>query len=104
MLAVSMPNFSTSAAFVDTATKCFATHRRQVVEPANADVDDTANTLAGVSFPLSVTNPVGEVRHLVEHGMNLRNDVLAVDQDRSSLGCPQGHMQDRALLGGVDLI
>jgi hypothetical protein len=42
--------------------------------------------------------------HLVEHRMDLRHHILAVDDDGGSFGRAQGHVQHRALLGGVDLL
>ena len=45
-----------------------------------------------------------EVGHLVEHGMHLGHDVLAIHDDRLPLGGAQGHVQDGALLGDVDLL
>ena len=177
MLAVSMPNFATSAAFVETATKCLATdcfvaaetrerpvarrvgvghrlqrreglrrddeeglrwieiadgfrevgaidvgdepkrhgavavvlerlvgHHRAEVGAADADVDDVANALAGVALPRAAADPVGEVGHLVEHGVDLGHHVLAVHDD----GCPsrraQRHVQDGTVLRDVDLL
>ena len=155
MLAVSMPNFATSSALVETATKCLATafsspprppgtrrapcwalvivssvvkvfeetmnsvsagsrsrvasaksvpstletkrnvsravavvlqrlvgHHRAEVRAADADVDDVADALAGVPLPSAAADAVGEVGHLVEHGVDLGHDVLAVDDDR----------------------
>ena len=43
-------------------------------------------------------------RHLVEHGMDLRHDILAVDEDGCAFGRAQGHVQDRALFRDVDLV
>ena len=47
---------------------------------------------------------VGEGRHLVEHGVDLGHDVLAVDDDRRALRRAQRHVQDGAVLGDVDLL
>ena len=41
-------------------------------------------------------------RHLVEHGVHLRHDVLAVDQDRRALRRAQRDVQHRAVFRDVD--
>ena len=61
-------------------------HHRPQVGPADADVDDVADALAGVALPLAAADPVGEVGHLVEHGVDLRHDVFAVHHDGLPLG------------------
>ena len=78
-------------------------HHRPEVGAADADVDDVANALAGVALPGAAADPVGEVRHLVEHGVDLRHHVLAIDDDRCPFRRAQGHVQDGAVLGDVDL-
>ena len=177
MLAVSMPNLATFAAFVETATKCLATafasspsaveqpvarglrvghrferrerfrrddeqrfgrveivrrlgeigavdirdeakcqraiavvpqrfvgHHRAEVGAADADVDDVANAFAGVAHPGAAADALGEGGHLVEHRMNCRHDILAVDHDRGALRRPQRDVQHGAILGDVDLL
>ena len=79
-------------------------HHRPEVRAADADVDDVADALAGVALPLAAADAVGEVGHLVEHGMHLRHDVLAVHDDRCASRRAQGDVQDGAVLGDVDLV
>ena len=55
-------------------------------------------------FHCAAADAVGELGHLVEHGVDLRHDVLAVDDDRRALRRAQRHVQDRAVLGDVDLL
>jgi hypothetical protein len=45
-----------------------------------------------------------EVGHLVEHGVDIGHNVLAIDHDRCPLRRPQGHVQDGTVLGDVDLL
>jgi hypothetical protein len=71
---------------------------------ADADVDNVANALAGVSFPLPAANTIRECGHPVQYGMDLRHHVLAVDQDGGPFRRAQRDMQDRPLLGDVDLV
>ena len=172
-----MPNFATSAALVETATKCFATdassppsarqrplargagvghrfqrreglgrhdeerlrrveiadrfgevgaidvrdepegeaavavvperlvgHDRPQIGTADADVDDVADPLAGVPVPGAAAHAIREVRHPVEHGMNLGHDVLAVDQDRRAARRAQRHVEHGSFLRDVDLL
>ena len=42
--------------------------------------------------------------HAIEHGVDLGNHVFAVDDDRLSFGSAQGHVQDGAAFGDVDLL
>ena len=79
-------------------------HHRAEVRAADADVDDVADALAGVALPRAAADAVGEVGHLVEHGVDLGHHVLAVDDDRRALGRAQRHVQDGAVLGDVDLL
>ena len=79
-------------------------HHRPEVGTANADVDDVANAFAGVAFPLAAADAIGEVSHLVEHGVDLGHDVLAVHDDGCSFRRAQRHVQDRAVLRDVDLL
>ena len=64
----------------------FIRHDRAEVGAADADVDDVFDPLAGVALPLAAANAIGKVGHLVEHGMNLGDDVLAIDDDRRPRG------------------
>ena len=41
-----------------------------------------------VCLPRAAADPLGEVGHLVEHGVHLGHDVLAVDHDRSRRAAP----------------
>ena len=56
-------------------------HVRTEVGAADTDVDDIAYALAGIPLPLAAANPVGEIRHLVQHGVNLWYHILAINND-----------------------
>ena len=79
-------------------------HHRPEVGAADADVDDVANAFAGVAFPGAAAHAVGEISHLVEHGVDLRHHVLAIDDDRCASRRAQGHVQDGAVFRDVDLL
>src|SRR5262245_66392877 len=84
--------------------QCFVGHYRAEVGTADADIDDVTDALTGVSLPLTAADAVGEVRHLVEHCVNMRDDVLAIDDNRCSPWCTQGDVQHSAILGDVDFV
>ena len=79
-------------------------HDRPQIGTADADVDDVADPLAGVPGPGSAAHAIRKVRHPVEHGMNLRHDVLAIDQDRRAARCAQRHVEHGSFLRDVDLL
>ena len=82
----------------------FVGHDRPKVRPADADVDDGANALAGVALPFAAAHALGEVGHLVQHRVHLRHDVPAVDVDVCIPGGAQRHVEHRAILGNIDLV
>ena len=55
-------------------------------------------------FQAPLADLVGEAGHPVEHGVDLGHDVFAVDDDRLALRGAQGHVQDGAIFGDVDLL
>ena len=66
----------------------FVGHHRPEVGAADADVDDVADALAGVTLPGAVTDAVREVGHSVEHGVHVRHHIASIEHDRSALRCP----------------
>ena len=79
-------------------------HDRTKVGAADADIDDVANSLARVALPLAAADAIGKCRHLVEHGVDLGNNVLAVGLDGFAFRRAQGDVQHRPLLRDVDLV
>jgi hypothetical protein len=57
-----------------------------------------------VALPLAAADAVRKVGHLVEHGVNLRHDVLAVDDDGCAFWRTQRHVQDGAVFRDVDFL
>ena len=53
-------------------------HDRPEVRSADADVDYVADALAGVTLPGAIAQPIGEIGHLVQDGVDLRHDIPAV--------------------------
>ena len=56
-------------------------HNRPKVGAADPDIDDIPYAFAGVAFPAAITDAPGKIGHLVEHGMDLRHDILAIHRD-----------------------
>src|SRR5271165_3610753 len=78
-------------------------HDRSEIGAADADVDDVANALAGMALPLAAPDAIAESRHLVQYGVDARNDVLAINLDHFALRSAQSDVQDRAFFRDVDL-
>ena len=82
----------------------FVGHDGPEVGAADADVDDVLDRLAGVALPLTGAHATGEGTHLVQDLVDLGHDVDAVDDERRVLGHAQRDVQDRAVLGDVDVL
>jgi hypothetical protein len=57
-----------------------------------------------VAGPLARADPLGEGRHPVERLVHLLNHVDAVDDQRALARHPQRHVQNRTVLGDVDVL
>ena len=79
-------------------------HHRAEVGAADPDVDDVADRLARVTLPLARADALGERRHPVEHLVDVRDDVDAVDDERRPLRHAQRDVEDGAVLGHVDAV
>ena len=54
-------------------------------------------------FPSAAPHPFTEIGHPVQHGVNERHDVPAIDDNRRTSGRTQRNVQDRTIFGDVDL-
>jgi hypothetical protein len=79
-------------------------HYRSEVGSANADIDDIADAFSAVAFPLASADAVGDVGHLVEHGVNFRHDVPAVDHDGRAFWRTQRHVQHGPIFRDVNFL
>ena len=79
-------------------------HDGTEVRAADADIDHIADALARMALPGAAAHAISEIRHPVQHGMDLGHHILAVDEDRGAARRAQGHMQHGALLRDVDLV
>jgi hypothetical protein len=77
-------------------------HHRPEVGSADPDVHHVADALPGVPRPCAAPHPLGEVGHLVEHGVDAGHHVLAVDDDGLVARGTQGDVQHGSPLGDVD--
>src|SRR5215475_11324973 len=84
--------------------QCFVGHYRAEVGTADADVDDVTNPLTSVALPLTAAYAVGEVGHPIEHGMDMRNDILAIDDNRCPPWRTQGNVQYSPVLADIDFV
>ena len=84
--------------------ECLVRHHRAEVGTADADVDDVADGFAGVALPRAAADAVGKTGHLVEHGVDLGHDVLAIHEDGRASGRAQGHVQHGAVFCEVDFL
>ena len=57
-------------------------HHGAEIRAADADVDDVADALARVSFPVAAADAVRKVAHPGEHRVDLRHHVLAIHDER----------------------
>jgi hypothetical protein len=77
-------------------------HDRPEVGTADADVDHVADAFAGVPLPCAAPDPVGEISHLLQHGVNLGDHVFAVHDEGRRGRRAQSHMQDCTVFRDVD--
>ncbi|OEI67192.1 hypothetical protein Cus16_3201 [Curtobacterium sp. ER1/6] len=81
-------------------------HDRAEVRATDADVDDGLDALARDTRPLTGADLLGEGVDLVERGVHVGVDVLAVDDERrlDALGTTERGVQHGAVLGDVDVL
>src|SRR4029077_92628 len=84
--------------------QCLIGHDWSEIRTADTDVDDVAKALASVTFPRAGSHAVGEVGHLVENDVDLRDNVLAINNDRCPCRCAQSYVQNSAVFRDVDLL
>src|SRR5260370_27001497 len=70
---------------------------------ADPDIDDIPDGLARMTLPGAAPHLFTELGHPVQDGVDLRYDILAVDDDRCAGRSAQRGMQDGAVFGDVDL-
>ena len=78
-------------------------HGRTQVGAPDADVDHGGDPLAGVALPVAGADGGGHLAHPVEHLVHVGHHVAAVDFEALRPRHPQGHMEHRPVLGGVDV-
>ena len=78
-------------------------HDGAKVRAADPDINDGLDALSRVSFPMAVTDTPRKIGHFIEHGMDLRYDVLAVHRNRFALRRTKRDMQNGPIFGHIDL-
>src|SRR5262245_50686632 len=81
----------------------FVCHDGTEVGTANSDVADAADALPGMALPSATPHPVAKFGHAPKNGVDLRHDVLPVDNDRCAGRSAQRGMKNCAVLRDVDL-
>jgi hypothetical protein len=61
------------------------------------------DSLAGCAFPLPGPDAFGKFTHSIEYVMNIISDILPIDHECLIVATPKGGVQDRAVLGVVEL-
>src|SRR6266516_6174815 len=52
------------------------------MQAADADIDHIANALASVACPLTATDALCEINHLIEHSMHIRQGIHPIPNHR----------------------
>ena len=79
-------------------------HHRPEVRPADADVDQVGERLAGVTGKRATAHPGRKITHASERRIHLRHHVFAIDQNRPIAAIAQRDVQHRSVLGDVDAL
>jgi hypothetical protein len=78
-------------------------HYRSQIRTSYAYIDYVTYNFAGVPSPFATADAVGKITHLVQDGMNLRDYVFTIDNDRCLFRSAQGYMQNSPPFRQVDL-
>ncbi len=79
-------------------------HLRTEVGAADADVDHVSDRLTRVPAPETRPHALAEGAHAIENLVDLLDDVDPVDDQRAVAGHAQRDVEDRSILGNVDVI
>ncbi len=82
----------------------FVGHYWSEIRATDTNVDHVCNALAAITPPLAVAYPLGKLGHLVEHEMDIWNDILPIDNDRLAFWGPKRHVQHGTIFGDVNLL
>ena len=73
-------------------------HDGPEVGPPDADIDDVLDRFPGETLEFAGADPGGKVTHTREHGVDVRHDVLPVDDERGRGRQPKRRVQHRPVL------
>ena len=79
-------------------------HERTEVGAADTDVHHVSNGLAGIAFPLTGDNRFREGFHLLQHRVDFRHHIFAVNDNRRVATVTQRDVQHGAVFGAVDFL
>lgn len=72
------------------------------VRATDTDVDDGVDLLAGVTLPLAAADLLGELLHVLQHGVDILDDALAIDLHGLVGDIAESNVVDGTVLGEVD--
>jgi hypothetical protein len=78
-------------------------HDGSEIRAANADVDDVANALSGVTEPVTISHGLGELAHVGKYAVDVLHHVVTVDENWSVRAVAKRDVEDRTILGRIDL-
>ena len=85
-------------------TQCFGHHVWAEVRTADPDVHYVSDCFAGITLPLTGNNRLREGFHLLQHRVDFRHNVFAINQNRGIATVTQRYVQHGAVFGAVDLL
>ncbi len=88
-------------AFLRIGQQRFGNQLRAEERATDADVDHVSDRLLGVTTPQTVVDAANQIGDLVQHLVNFRHHVDAIDRQLVAHRAAQGGMQRRAAFGGV---
>ena len=77
-------------------------HAWTQIGAADPDAHHVANRLPAEAFAVAVMNAGNERLHVIQRGLNIRNDIMSGNPDVSGGRAAQGRMQHRSMLGIVE--
>ncbi len=82
--------------------QCLSHHKRPQIGTADTNVHHIGDRFAGVTFPVTANNALGEAFHFRQHRVDFRHHIFAIHLDWRIAAVAQGDVQDGAILRPVN--
>src|SRR5262245_6205764 len=82
----------------------FGDHHRAEIGTANSDVHYVSNAFARVASPGAAPNSITKGLHVLEDGIHLGHDILAIDHDGAIGTVAQRDVKHSTLLSDIELL